>query len=82
MAVWRVYLLDGVSQGLGLQDEGFQHAGLTGHQVPIHSRGVALEGVSQVTGVPSLLENVLEIVPFLGDWISELHMITDGTFFF
>lgn len=75
-----VYLLDDISQGLRLQDQVFQHAGFTRHQVPIHSRCVALESVSQITGVPSLLKNVLEIISFLRGRVSELHVITEQSF--
>lgn len=79
-----VYLADDVSQGLGLQNQVFQHAGFTRHQVPIHGRRVALEGVSQITGAPPLLQDVLEIIPFLRERISELNrihiLITYGSF--
>lgn len=71
-----MHLADDVSQGIGLEDKVFQHAGFTGHQVSIHGRCVALEGVSQVTGAPSLLKDVLEVIPFLEERISELHIIT------
>lgn len=70
------YLADDVSQGLGLEHEVLQHAGCAGQQIPVHSRCVALESVSQITGAPSLLQDVLEIIPFPGERISELHRIT------
>lgn len=60
-------------QLIRLKHHALQHAGFTGRQSFVKNRSVTSEGISQVAGVPPLLQHVLKVISFLQHWVSVLE---------
>lgn len=71
--VWRQdslrHLFDDILQVVRLQNDGFQHAGFTGHQSLIQCGRVTSQRVSQITGGPPFLQDVFKIISLLQHWM-------------
>lgn len=66
------YLIDDVVNMIRLKHHALQHAGFTGSHSSVKNRSVTSESISQVTGVPPLLQHVLKVISFLQHWVSML----------
>lgn len=59
------YLTDDMVHLIRLKNDALQRAGFARFHSFVQSWRVASEGISQVTGMPPLFQNVLKIIPFL-----------------
>lgn len=59
------YLTDDIMDLIRLEDNALQHAGFAGLDSFVQNWSVTSKGISQVTGMPSLFQDVLKIISFL-----------------
>lgn len=58
---------------IGLERHALQRAGLAGSHSSVEDGRVTSESVSEVAGIPPLLQNVLKVIPFLQHRVSVLE---------